>query len=323
MSNNLLGGLKKGAKTATKSKKKDPLSFQSLLKNPIFRTLVKSKSSKKGSAKRKYYEKLILDAKPTNTKAEPTVVADTQFYTTPQLTTILSDPEFPKESTAFVGETLLEFKKSLMDVPPGEIRGVFLQSTLDDLMNEEDNKAKEYGEELNITCKKGCAHCCHKLVYVTPDEGMLLARKLLTLENGELSQKTLDNLEFQASYEPHQQLDYWMLEEKKSKCVFLAADNTCRVYSNRPANCRLLRVKSPAYNCSKVATMRGEDEIDQNLSLMGEILISSSYDLAITEKRSVLTIPQAILASIKDVKSDSTVDLIDKLNKAQFAEKNE
>jgi Fe-S-cluster containining protein len=325
MSKNLLGGLKKkGApKSGTKSKKSDPLSFQSLLKNPTFRSLTKSKTNKKGTNKGKYYEALILDTKPTDVKVEKNVSADTEFFTTPQLTTILSDPEFPKESTNFVGETLLEFKKSLMDVPPGEIRGVFLQNTLDDLMNEEDIKAKEYGEDLKITCKKGCSHCCHKLVYVTPDEGMLLARKLLTLENGELSQKTLDNLEFQASYEPHQQLDYWMLDEKKSKCVFLAADQSCRVYSNRPANCRILRVKSPAYNCSKVATMRGEDEIDQNLSLMGEVLISSAYDLAITEKRSVLTIPQAILTSLKDVKADSTVDMIDKMNKAQFISKND
>jgi hypothetical protein len=154
--------------------------------------LASTKSGKKGTSKGKYYESLILDTKPTDTKVEKNVSADTQFFTTPQLTTILSDPDFPKESTAFVGETLLEFKQSLMDVPPGEIRGVFLQNTLDDLMGEEDVKAKEYGEDLKVTCKKGCAHCCHKLVYVTPDEGMLLARKLLTLENGEISDTTMD-----------------------------------------------------------------------------------------------------------------------------------
>jgi Fe-S-cluster containining protein len=324
----LMDGLEKAARAKpklSKSKKKsEPLSFQSLLKNPTFRSLATSKSSKKGTKKGKFYESLILDTKPTDTNAEKNVAGDTEFFTTPQLTTILSDPEFPRDSTAFVGETLLEFKKSLMDVPPGEIRGVFLQNTLDDLMGEEDVKAKEYGEELKITCKKGCAHCCHKLVYVTPDEGMLLARKLLTLEGGEISEKTGDTLKFQASFEPHQQLDYWMLDEKRSKCVFLnPADNSCRVYNNRPANCRILRVKSPAYNCSKVATMRGEDEIDQNLSLMGEILISSAYDLAINEKRSVLTIPQAILSSLQQVKEDSTVEMIDKMNKAQYTQKGE
>jgi Fe-S-cluster containining protein len=325
MSKKIISGLKVGAKSGKTTKKKsDPLSFQSLLKNPTFRSLVSTKSNKKGTKKGKYYESLILDTKPTNTKKEPNVHADTEFYTTTQLSTVLSDPDFPKESTAFVGETLLEFKKSLLDVPPGEIRGVFLQNTLDDLMGEEDIKAKEYGEDLKITCKKGCSHCCHKLVYVTPDEGMLLARKLLTLENGEISNQTMETLKFQANFEPHQQLDFWMLDEKRSKCVFLnAADNSCRIYNNRPANCRILRVKSPAYNCSKVATMRGEDEIDQNLSLMGEILISSAYDLAITEQRAVLTIPQAILSSIQHVKEDSTVDMIDKMNKSQYTKKDD
>jgi hypothetical protein len=32
---------------------------------------------------------------------------------------------------------------------------VFLHSTLDDIMQEEDNKAKEYGEKLELTCKRG------------------------------------------------------------------------------------------------------------------------------------------------------------------------
>lgn len=42
----------------------------------------------------------------------------------------------------------------------------------------------------------GCAHCCHKLVYVTPDEGALLARKLLNLEGGKELSKQVGELFF-------------------------------------------------------------------------------------------------------------------------------
>jgi len=290
--------------------------FKSLLNNPALRLPLDKKTRPgKKTKNSQFYESLILDTKPTDPKTEKNVAADTKFYTTAQLGKILKDQEFPKETLNFVGQTMLQFKKNLMDVPPGEIRGVFLQNTMDDIMEEEDNKAKEYGEKLEITCKKGCAHCCHKLVYVTPDEGMLLARNLITKEGGQISEPTLEILKLQASYQPHQQLEFWMLDEKRSKCVFLGADNSCTIYSNRPVNCRLLRVRSPAYHCSKVATIRGENEIDQNLTLMGEMLVSSAYDLALNEKRHILTIPQAILSSIKDVNEDSTKELIDKMNK--------
>lgn len=71
----MLGVLKKGVKTGSKTKKKDPLSFQSLLKNPTFRSLTKVKSNKKGSKKGKFYEALILDTKPTDQEKEKNVVA--------------------------------------------------------------------------------------------------------------------------------------------------------------------------------------------------------------------------------------------------------
>jgi hypothetical protein len=45
----------------------------------------------------------------------------------------------------------------------------------------------------------------------------------------------------------------------------LAGDNSCRIYNNRPSNCRLLRVKSPAYHCSKQATRRGQGKIFDDL----------------------------------------------------------
>lgn len=301
------------------------LSFKSLLKTPELRTLVSisKKEIKKSKSEPNFYQKLILDTKPTNEQKDTHVEADTEFYTTPQLSTILNTPDFPQESMNHIGETLLAFKQTLMDVPPGEIRGVCLHTTLDDVMDAEDKKAQELGEDMKLTCKKGCAHCCHKLVYVTPDEGVLLARNLMALEGGQISDHTMKMLQFQASYEPHQQLDYWLLDEKQSKCVFLGPDKSCTVYSNRPVNCRLMRVKSPAYNCSKVATMRGQNEIEQNLSLMGEMLVSAAYDVAQTEQRPILTIPQAILNSIKDVQEDSTRKLMEDLNKGYSLETGE
>jgi hypothetical protein len=127
-----------------KTKKRDPYSFQSLLRNPAVRTLCaakKGKSEPVNKRKSKFYESLVLDTKPTNPKKEPDVRAYVlmciilihtlgiqnflpllhssmhHFLNSAMLTIrkVMSDPDFPQESLNYVGETLLEFKKSLLD----------------------------------------------------------------------------------------------------------------------------------------------------------------------------------------------------------------
>jgi hypothetical protein len=47
---------------------------------------------------------------------------------------------------------------------------------------------------------------------------------------------------------------------------------------------------------------------------MGEMLLSAAYDLAVTEKRNILSIQQAILSNIDYVKSDGTKKIVDEMN---------
>src|SRR6187455_1078821 len=57
------------------------------------------------------------------------------------------------------------------------------------------------------------------------------------------------------------------------------------------------------------------DIIDQNLTLMGEMLLSAAYDLTVSEKRNILSIQQSILDNLEYVKADGTKKLVDEMNK--------
>lgn len=63
-----------------------------------------------------------------------------------------------------------------------------------------------------VSCTKGCAHCCHIEVHLTPDEAELLLRYT------DYMGRTIDwaRLEHQAKAERWRQLDY-----KSRRCVFL------------------------------------------------------------------------------------------------------
>ncbi len=100
----------------------------------------------------------------------------------------------------------------------------------------------------SVSCKKGCAYCCHTQVSVTEDETQLLIEKgihhLVKKENIQLLklQKNAAN-----SGEKWLQLPYGL-----RKCLFLGDDNSCQIYNHRPLVCRTNLVIGNPNQCSTV-----------------------------------------------------------------------
>jgi Fe-S-cluster containining protein len=88
-----------------------------------------------------------------------------------------------------------------------------------------------------VQCRKGCAECCYVHVTVTDDEAELLSSKVISGEvkiDEELLFKQIKHMEFS------EESGSWKDRKNKSlsRCIFLSTDNSCSVYSDRPAMCR-------------------------------------------------------------------------------------
>jgi Fe-S-cluster containining protein len=91
-----------------------------------------------------------------------------------------------------------------------------------------------------ITCKKGCAHCCKIRAVSTPIEAELAVdyatKNNIPIDTARLEkQKDMDVEEYMFS--PHR------------TCVFLQEDNTCGIYPVRPFACRTYFVISDPDLC--------------------------------------------------------------------------
>jgi len=260
-------------------------------KKPIKRKVV-SRSKRRssiGSSSDRYH---FSSKPPSEEPLAKNAVTVVQMSTTNILARILDDPKVKTSDKRGIGEQLIRFKKSLEELPDGEMRALFFHKLLDEVMAEEDKMA----ENTNISCRKGCTACCHRLIAVTPDEGALLTRALKNLEGGAISAKTLSILERQSAYSLRNELEFWIKPYGETKCVFLGAKGECQIYSNRPATCRLHKVTSDPYQCSKDATQLGKDETEKIITINGEILLSAMADI---NQGSVSSIPQAILSQLK------------------------
>jgi Fe-S-cluster containining protein len=81
-----------------------------------------------------------------------------------------------------------------------------------------------------VTCTKGCAHCCYKLTLIGIPEGLIIAE--------EMSRDSLPALQKAAETVCEGRFDDQSYFELQTPCVFLSEDNTCGVYEVRPSCCR-------------------------------------------------------------------------------------
>jgi Fe-S-cluster containining protein len=98
-----------------------------------------------------------------------------------------------------------------------------------------------------ISCKKGCAACCHQAVSCSQKEAALLAKQIKE-GNVEIDltllEKQAENLKVLES------IEFWRLPIPERKCVFLSDENTCMAYKYRPLVCRTHFVLSDPKICA-------------------------------------------------------------------------
>lgn len=99
----------------------------------------------------------------------------------------------------------------------------------------------EPDKKAQISCKKGCAFCCHIRVSATPLEADAIV-KYCKANNIPINTDRLKEQEKLGTEE-------YMFSPHK-KCVFLTDDNLCSIYPVRPMACRTYFVTNDPADCN-------------------------------------------------------------------------
>ncbi len=159
-----------------------------------------------------------------------------------------------------IRDAIGKFTDRLLGLSPGIGRAAGLHAMMDDEL-----KAAAH---LPVSCRKGCAGCCHYEVEITQDEAELLKQ---LVQNGLPIAR--DRLEEQAARE-RKSAEWGRFFNPENRCVLLGENGECRVYADRPAICRKLLVTTPAEACTTPG-----DSVSPVQVLMAEILLSAALSI--------------------------------------------
>ncbi len=139
-------------------------------------------------------------------------------------------------------------------------------------------------DNIEISCKAGCAHCCYQLVEVTWDEGLVMldwilaqpvdkqAEVVARLRKNAAVAKTLFSKDKRSArmlkpikgdqIVPDSVYDNYF-HELQEPCPFLQLDdNRCMAYAARPTACRTHLVSSPSEICAPNFALDDDDDIE-------------------------------------------------------------
>jgi uncharacterized protein len=123
-----------------------------------------------------------------------------------------------------------------------------------------------------VTCKKGCAGCCHTQVSITKDEAELYAQKIVDGHDIDFTRLYLQGETWNDSEE------WYTLPHSLRKCIFLGDDQLCSIYEDRPTVCRTNSVLSDPEDCftldGTVKPIRILNTYKADMAIMGAFLQS-------------------------------------------------
>lgn len=135
---------------------------------------------------------------------------------------------------------------------PGPERARKLHAAMDRAIDEQ--KALHPEVVANVSCRAGCSACCHWPVEVTADEAKLLAERIQ-------ADPAIVDREQLALHAPYELDTFFQLSYEQRRCPFLGPDRNCRVYDDRPGNCRKFYVQNDPALCA--------DQSKPRLSVVG------------------------------------------------------
>lgn len=126
-------------------------------------------------------------------------------------------------------------------------------------------RIEEDGTE--ITCKRGCSHCCYLLTTIHPLEGLLLAEEVLKQPHWRRKAVELSENARECHAAGSNRAEYF---KKGIPCPFLdLGTGDCQVYHVRPVPCRYHVVVSPVENCFRTYVGTEIGCLDTTVALAG------------------------------------------------------
>lgn len=186
---------------------------------------------------------------------------------TPQLRSVVDaqqqalSPDDFGEMMAAIRGLYEKYADGLEGVTAGEERARVLHRMMDQAVATAANVA--------VSCRRGCAGCCHYEVEITGDEAVVLAERVrdgIGIDRARLADQAA---------RPRLSPAWARFFAAENRCVFLGDEGACRIYEDRPAACRRLLVTSPAEACTTAGAAVAPVRI-----LLAEILLSAAVDLA-------------------------------------------
>ncbi len=167
---------------------------------------------------------------------------DTHKRLTRSLKKFISDYEVQLDFETFsaflvnLSEELSLKSAEFLALPEGPLRAKKLHALVETEI--------EQGQNIEVSCVKGCSACCHMEVEITNYEADILKNLIdqgHPVDRARLATQSQRGLQDKAWHQGWRSPD--------NKCVFLNSEGACSVYEHRPVMCRRHSVTSPAKNC--------------------------------------------------------------------------
>jgi hypothetical protein len=167
---------------------------------------------------------------------------------------------------------------------------------------------KQFRSEHSVSCKPGCANCCHYPLLITIAEGILLFRFLAG--KGRLTATLREKLREHGKMTTFLDPAVWM--RSNIPCPLLDEKNQCRGYEARPLSCRLLLSGGDPADCHPQAFAPHEMAATRQLSQA-----TSAFENSLLKKNGIspirVPVGRALLLAEKVLAGEFNLNAIERV----------
>lgn len=119
------------------------------------------------------------------------------------------------------------------------------------IYREMEPELQRYAAENNVTCRRGCTHCCNLQIFISFPDAVAMAEQIMQSPKhvAEVTKRCYEQI-------PTLEIDPATYFYKNQPCVLLDEKRDCTVYDARPMPCRHYHVNSDPANCSSEGGMK-------------------------------------------------------------------